>query len=581
VSIDDFERFSVSESESAGVLMKFHGTVDLEKAGLAKYESVRFLLDQVGEGMSTGMHQVLGQVCKKYDMVYLGYSGCDNFSVQPILCNTESDQITLWMWYEWREHMVLENSKEVYEEEMKRIGTLVSEGKSFNDINRGMETLSTCEILTTKNSLRLRGKVSEIMHACALPNDDVIAEAVKAEGPVPEWTKSISDVDRVRCAANLYSKASCTDEGIQFLEKASNLASKKVDKYLKAQIFQELGGEYSKASTSESYEKALVSFDKALQLYDDMGNINRAMETKLDKVNVYRRTRRFDEAEALLDEIQVSSDDSDLDTHLLKIRIRKGLMKGLILGMGRRDKESREEAIKVLQEVANLEAGFVGLQAAILNASGLIKYQMAGESTDILESGAKDLESAFRLNIYIGDARSCFQQMRNLGLIHAKLSRILSEPDLLEKAIEDFKRGEKFLFRLSKNRIMGELLEIRFRLGESLVAAGRFSEAEPILSKVCNERVKLGDWHNEARTLELLLKCVSNDPDELLKRTLQIKDIYEDAVTNETKRNRFLRVPITASNGKQILHTASELIEGEDASLSMELQKLSNHLFEV
>jgi hypothetical protein len=118
-------------------------------------------------------------------------------------------------------------------------------------------------------------------------------------------------------------------------------------------------------------------------------------------------------------------------------------------------------------------------------------------------------------------------------------------------------------------------------LGESLVAAGRFSEAEPILSKVCNERVKLGDWHNEARTLELLLKCVSNDPDELLKRTLQIKDIYEDAVTNETKRNRFLRVPITASNGKQILRTASELIGGEDASLSMELQKLSNQLFEV
>ena len=47
VSKEDFEKFSVSENESKGTLMKFHGTVDL-----TKYESFRFLLDQVGEGTS-------------------------------------------------------------------------------------------------------------------------------------------------------------------------------------------------------------------------------------------------------------------------------------------------------------------------------------------------------------------------------------------------------------------------------------------------------------------------------------------------------------------------------------------------
>lgn len=581
VSKDDFDSFSVTENESKGALVKFHGTVDLTKSGLAKYETVRFLLDQVGEGMSTGMHKILREVCEAYDMVFLGYSGCDNFSVQPVLCHTASDQAILWMWFEWKESMVLEGSKGIYENELTEIGTLVSEGKSFNEISRGMEKLSTCEVLSERQkALRLKGKVSEIMHACALPNDNVAVEALDSNGPVPEWTKSISAIDRIRCAAKLYSKASCTDEGIKFLAKANDLASQKSDKYLKAKNLQDLGNEYAKASTAEYYEKALSCYGTAIDLFNELSNSTRLMETILDKVNVFRRTRRFDEAEELLERLDTLINENESDTSILKIEVRKRLMRGLILGMGRRDKDSREQAVVVLKEAVDRNDGFVGLQAAILNASGLIKYQMAGDSIDILKSGAEDLDAAFRLNIYIGDARSCFQQMRNIGLIHSKLSRLEGKPELLERAIEEFRRGEKFLFRLSRSRIMGELLEIRFRLGESLVAASRFSEARPILSAVRDERVKIADWHNEARTLELLLKCATNDPSELIERAQQVKDIYEDALTNESKQTRFVKVPITAANGRQILQTASDLLSNVDLSLSIEIQKLSNKLFE-
>ena len=204
---------------------------------------------------------------------------------------------------------------------------------------------------------------------------------------------------------------------------------------------------------------------------------------------------------------------------------------------------------------------------------------MAGNSIEILQSGAKDLNAAFRLNIYIGDARSCFQEMRNLGLIHAKLSRLMDAPELLEQAIEEFKKGEKFLFRLSNNRIMGELLEIRFRIGESLVQAERYDEAESILSKVREKRVEQGDWHNEARTLELLVKCAAGGSTGLIERASRIKDIYEDALTNKTKNERFKKQPITSTNGRQILQTASEQVKLEDSVLSTELQNLSIELF--
>ena len=204
---------------------------------------------------------------------------------------------------------------------------------------------------------------------------------------------------------------------------------------------------------------------------------------------------------------------------------------------------------------------------------------MAGKSVELLESGAIDLEKAFRLNIYIGDARSCFQQMRNLGLIHSKLSMLKEEPELLEKAIEEYRKGEKFLFRLSKSSIMGELLEIRFRLGESLVAAERYIEAGEILDEVREKRKELEDWHNEARTLELLLKCSVTDAEKLIQYTHDVKAIYEDAIDNESKKERFKKQPITATNGKQILKTAVDLVKDIDSTLSMEIEKLLVKLF--
>jgi len=583
VTREDFENFSVSEMDaSKGVLMKFHGTVDENKTGLARYETVRFLLDQVGEGILGGMHRVLTDVVQNFDMIYLGYSGCDNFSVQPVLCNVDTDQTTLWLWYEWKEQMILEDSGDIFEKDMNEVGAMVSHGKSFSEINRGMEILSTCEILKErKNAIRLRGNISTIMGAIAHPDDSIAVEGLSAQGPVPAWVKNTSRIDRMRCAAKLYSRANCTDEGIKCLEEANRLANSKSDKFLKAQITKELGSEYANASTADSYKKALGCYDIALKIFEEMEITSSVMDTILNIVNVLRRTRRFDEAQKLLDELEASIKNNETETFVTKIKVRKGLMLGLILGMGRGDKESRDKALPILEEAAEQadEGGFVRLRAAVLNASGLIKYQMAGDSIEMLESGAKDLDAAFRLNIYIGDARSCFQQMRNVGLIHAKLSRLTNRPELLEQAIAEFRRGETFLFRLSKNAILGELLEIRFRLGESLVDAARFDEAETILSKVREERVTLGDWHNEARTLELLLKASVNDPENLITRANQVKAIYEDAKSNKTKKARFKNQAITASNGRQILTTASDMLSREDPQLSVELQKLAIELF--
>lgn len=522
------------------------------------------------------------KVCTEFDMIYLGYSGCDNFSVQPVMKHTSTECTSLWLWFEMNKKMVLENSSHVFEKEMERVGDLVMQGQSFTEIPRGMESLSTCEILTERsNALRLRGNISTIMHNA--DSESIMQRTgTSRDPPIPKWTQSISSLSAIRCAASLFSKANDFDRSIQLLEEARDKVNASKDETIESAFIQrDLATQYANSSIASGYQQALDCNERALEIFKKLDERSRVIEVQLNVINILRRMRRFDEAHDLINTLKQEFESSSDKSSDLKAKARLGLMEGLILGMGHHDSESKALALSILKDATDIAdtGGFVSLQAATLNASGLVKYQSANESIEMLESGAKDLTSAFRLNIYIGDARACFQQMRNLGLIHVKLSRLLSnKSDLLEQAITNFRRGEKFLFRLSRQRVIGELLEIRFRLGETLVEAKKYEEAESILVVVHEQRVKLGDWHNEARTLELLLKASSCTQD-LIARAVKIKNIYEDAKTNTERQSRFNAQPITVTNGKSILTFASDATKTTDAHLSQELMKLRDDFF--
>ena len=538
-------------------------------------------MDQVGEGCSKGVHRILTQVCTDFDMIYLGYSGCDNFSVQPVMRHTLTECTSLWLWFEMNKNMVLENSSQVFETEMERVGTLVMEGKSFTEIPRGMESLSTCEILTERsNALRLRGNVSTIMHNAA--SESIVKRTgTFGDPPVPEWTHNISRLSAIRCAASLFSKANNADRSIKLLEEARNIVNDNKDETVEsALILRDLATQYANSSIASGYQKALDCNEIALATFTKLDSRSHIKEVQLNVINVLRRMRRFDEASHLINSLKQELESLSDEAIDHKVKVRLGLMEGLILGLVRRDSKSRASALPILKHAADMadKEGFVSLQAATLNASGLVKYQTANDSIELLESGAEDLQAAFRLNIYIGDAKACFQQMRNSGLIYLKLSRLLQNPDLLEQAITNFRRGEKFLFRLSRQRIIGELLEIRFRLGEALVEAKKYEEADSILVSVREQRVKLGDWHNEARTLELLLKT-SSCTENVIDRANKIKNIYEDAKTNKEKQKRFNVQPITVTNAKSILTSASDAAKTKDETLSLELLELRDNLF--
>lgn len=558
-----------------GVLIKLHGTIDSSKSGRSRYDTIRFLLVHVGEGGSTSMRSLLTYICREFDMIYLGYSGCDCNSVLPVLCDVATNHTTLWLWNEWtRKDAILDNSGSgIYEKELSRVGELlVLEGKSFAEIPRGMETLLVCDILSSRRSaFRCRCDIGWIMHT-AVPDNRVIRHNRK-EAPTTTWLQYIPNVTGIRCAARLYSILGRLDMSIALLIEANNLSS--TPSRQKALILKELGNQYVNVHLSSSYENGLKCLEESRTIFNDLGDHENLLDTQLDIADTLRRMMHLDEANELLLMLKEIFAMCEHEAFIQKAMIRHGLIQGLILGIGRADIYSKNNAIIILDETADTaaEKGFVSLHAAILNASCLIKYQISGQSVERLESVAIDLDTAVHLNLIIGDYRSSFRQLRVLGIVKMDLMRLTREEELVNEGIKSFRHAEKILFRLSQSQVLGELLEIRFLLGEALVKAKHLEEAEQILLDVQKHRIRLRDWYNEALTLELLVKTAKNSND-LIERCMKIKAIYEDAKTNQKTKKRFKIEPHILNRGRYILRTAANLVRAENEELAIELQKL-------
>jgi len=573
----DIPRETLRDSRE-GTLVKLHGSLELLKDGHSRYDTVRSLLDNVGEGCLPSMRSLLTHICREYDMIYLGYSGCDNFSVHHVLRDVQTNRTTLWLWNEWpRTKMILESSKSIYENEQKHIAKLVTEGKSFAQIPRGMETLSTCEILSNRQSaFRFRGDIRSIVTEAA-PDESRKPENMRI-GPVPPWVRNIPVGDAMRCAARLYSISGRLDMAISLLEDAKSHPD--VTDIQKALILKDLGNQYANVVQSPSYEKALQCLEDSKVISNSLDDYETLLDTQLDIADILRRMQHLDEAEEIIHIVQGFFAGCQPKTYVEKGLIRLALIKGLIAGVGRTDAAAKISSILILEKAAQdaVKNGFVSLQAAVLNASSLIKYQNAGDNATSLELIAKDIDKAYRLNIIIGDSRSCFRLARILGLIWLELSHLKKMAELTDPAIQYFRRAEKFLLRLSGSQFIRELLEIRLLLGKALVAGQYFKEAEEILLDVQKHHARLGDWYSEVQTLELLVKAASNS-DNLIKRCEQIRDIYEDVKNNETKKELFEMDPNSVKKGRYILREAANYVRKNDDDLAMVLQKLMVEAF--
>jgi len=557
----------------SGYLCKFHGSIDSTKSGRKKYESIQFSLNQVGSGLTPAKQAVLIEALKNLDIFFMGYSSCDHFSVQPILKSTQSNMTAYWLQYYDRIPLPFVESDIRYfdakrDSEIEKLAT-----QRYYDVK--WELISVNEVLGNRNTAhKWHGDTSAFIKNI-LDTARIFIPPVrdlKQKTPHPTWVSKISDFDACMSAAMLYYQARVMANAEHWCTIATRKAA---DAKQTGEAFRLLGEIHEVASTHQKYVESLDVLENAFASFTADGATDLAIDTKLEQANVLRRDRRYLEALGILD---YARDLLEQNAHLKPTfehfaRSRLHRLYALTLGLSGQDiigtglssgllsaAQHCDTAIKHSDAVGNISG-----KAAALNAKGLILHELAIHPIGILQTAEDVLNSALEFHSRIGDARACFQQCRNLGLVHSSLSRLDSanRQDWLTEALADYTKGEEYLKQLHEERIPGEIREVRFRRGDLLLQSGALADAERLLDALQVEREHNDEWHDEARTLQLLLRT-NPVPSKLRHRIERIIAIYTSVLQSDQKNDAYKQDGRKQTNRRDILAEARTISQKLD-----------------
>ena len=469
-----------SDIDVRSKLFKLHGSIEREKAGFKKYESIRFVLDRVGLGLTESQMKILSACLQDYDFIFLGYSGKDHFSVLPILLKIESDQKIYWFKFEPNKIRF-----KFYPEEAQDVGYFANRRKDLLDkASEGMtsevdwEEISIMEILSEReNSLLAIGDSSyavkkSLNHVLHRDYPDV----QKKKFVEPAWLRDVTDFERHLLAAMLLIRmrdVSNLTEGQ--LNDAENCAKNEKERAeverLRASTFtitRRLG--FIKASKDNLLE--------AIGRFEGQGDIISAIEAHLELANLLRIDRNFessketlDKAEKLLTENKSAFSKRNRSYDWPRLMAQLLHYRGLVYGLGQRGTMADKlRAINHCDEAQNFakQAGDVTRSAAVYNARGLIIYQLVERSGSLLREAESSLDNAFALYTRIGDPRTSFQPLRNLLLVQrlrALQSKLHTRNYWLDKAQRDCDRAGNYLnlMNIGSGETSADSIEVQYR----------------------------------------------------------------------------------------------------------------------
>ena len=552
-----------------GWVLKVHGSLGAEASDRSeRYGSIQFALNQVSQGLSPKKARVLERCFGTTDFCFLGYSGCDHFSVQPILRNTLTQGTVYWLWHQRREPTLQGEGEAAAfaSDQVRTIADLAGSGKSYAEIaqlaedGRGWELLSVCEILARQpRAVRWAGDVSELLGRIVQRTS--FARIPPQPCPFPQWLADVSSCEQHLAAARLLRRAIQLESAERHSRESLHLAGNRRQVADARRVLADILLVPSTADTDRRVEREL---HEALRGYESENLVEQVVETRLELVNIQRRMKKYPTALDSLRETELLLSKIDSPERRNRLAARLHLQYGLVVGLsGSPQVGDQEAAIDRLSQAVHHaeEAGLIATKASALNSRGLVTYQLAGRSRQRLQQAEADLAAALEINTRIGDPRGCFQQCRNLGLIHAKLAELEVDDAFaqrqLDNALADYEAAERFLDQFPGGAREGEVCETWYRKGEILLRKADREAAEALLSKVQERRSRTGDWHNEARTLEVLLQT-TQDAGVLKERLERILAIYDDVQRSPDKQAALAEYPIRRKNAVVILRTARE-----------------------
>jgi len=578
---EEFARGLSASGDMPGCLFKLHGTIEEDKPFEERYNTILVALRQVGRGLSEPKQRVLSYFLRSFDFCFMGYSCQDDFSVSPVLRDTDSDTSVFWLSYartpigpSLSEKDTLRSQKEAEENKVP------GEKRDWKTIN------VNSFLLRRGKAFKLVGDSSTFMKDCVCPSfrlDTSLTATVtateEADEEYSQWVTGISSYKRNLTAGRLYQSLYDLEKAKRFYGRAGNAAEE--DEH-KAIAQSRLGQIYLIPSTREGDEKAIEVFQKALDTLVKLTDPFEAACTITDLSNALRRRRRFPEAlenverakQMFENNILVSVSSRDEERNLAYARCLNIL--GLVhysLGSDSKSEEHFQHGIDLCAKSKSLKRKFGDVDgvaesdnaiALIFMEQALLPGKSRQEATNSLTDAVRTLEGALKLREKISNFRGCFQQCRNLGLAHTRLSNLASdrgEKEMYTRLVrKDFEDGMSYLSRIRPEPPAGEILECRFRIGELDVQLGDMEDAIKMLLPVESRRKELGDWHNRVRTLDLLREAYTTL--EFKKQCgLEILSIYGDVLGSKQKIKEIQDTKVKRTNADDILRRTAKTFE--------------------
>lgn len=562
IHFEQFEELlkSISNPQNTpgGYIFKLHGSVEEDKEEDERFRTFLLTLHQVGHGLSETKERVFKYFLQNFDFCSMGYSCLDDFSIYPVLRDTDSERLIFWFKYAegpigeiiWGKER-LQNEREVEESRSPR--------------EKNWETINVNDILLRRKAFfKFVGDSSEFVQnrlcpplqieRCAYPD---LLKQEKHEDSFSKWAKGIEEYKRNLILGRLWEACWRRDEAIRYFEQAENLGEGEQ----RAKAKQMLARVYDRQYGKEKEAVVIKYYGETFDIFKEFGADPEAAQVKIDLANFKRRVlQQFPEAKKYAEEAKLlleSIKDKSKELELAYARclnvlglVHYGLKTENDLAMGRilcKESEDIKQKHGDVDGVAESE-----------NAIGLICREEAKGNVDVIKEAIGHFKTALACREKIGNYRACGQQFRNLGLCYADLKEFQLAKECYEKGVVNWhmiKPGEPPI---------EELLEFRFRLGELHVKYGDKNEAFKLLKLTEQKRRELGDWHNRARCLDLLRETCRgpNWEGEILSICTVINAIYRDVLSDEDKLKEMKDAKIKFKNAEDILKRTKQIALG-------------------
>jgi tetratricopeptide (TPR) repeat protein len=394
-SEEEFLEWSGTET---GVF-KIHGTLE-DIHGKNRTDTIKVTLRQVGRKLSKAKTNVFETLLKNKDIVFIGYSGLDDFDIYPILLKTQSEKKIFWIEHARNNDPKVHSLKEI-------------KAKKKKDIVDNLFLNRSAGVRVTCNTRRFMVDVWNVVDPGSFTIDRYHEIPLNYTAFFNQWAKSVKY--KTSIMAKIYYELGRWDRAAQYYEESLIISKGTGDIRETTGVLRSLAPIYFEGGRLTN---ALNCLNEALKCADDSGfTIEKArilgnLGTAYSAIGDWERTIKYYEDSLTLFNKIISTEECELET-MEKERA------WMLIGMGNAyvGKSVFDKAQEYYSEASGVFTKLGDIQGKSLTLGSLANVcARIEESSKAVQYYNESLE----ISKTIGDKRREVETLINLELLHLK-----------------------------------------------------------------------------------------------------------------------------------------------------------------